>query len=186
MVRTECRKSEFIVDAVPETPTIQLYATEAVIMLLEPPTDTATEYLKTLPEFRDSSCGKYRYRQTTLHTMVVQTSDLEYAIKTSDLALVGTQQLDILVESISYPGFIAPVVISVLIEVEKCEVLEFIKPETTTFSPLYLVFNLPFTQTIKLPLLEPSPSCGKSNADVEYSLVTEQLPIWMSFSEKQR
>lgn len=182
---TECRKSEFVVDIVPETPVIQLYDPEAVIMLLEPPTDTATEYLKTLPEFRDSGCGEYRYTQTTLHTMVVQTSDQEYAIKTKDLALVGTQQLDILIESISYPGYIAPIVISVLIEVERCEVLELLKPEKTTFSPLYLVFNLPFTQTVDLPLFEPSPTCGKSNAEIDYTLVGE-LPDWIKFSKKQR
>ena len=41
---------------------------------------------------------------------------------TSDMGFVGTQTLDILVESIDYPDEIEPIVVSILIEVESCEV----------------------------------------------------------------
>jgi hypothetical protein len=39
------------------------------------------------------------------------------------------------------------------------------------FSPLYLVFNLPVAMTVELPLFEPDPACGYSNADVLYQVL---------------
>ena len=104
------------------------------------------------------------------------------------MALVGTQKLDILVESFNYPNEIKPVIISVMIEVESCEVADLIEPEDSKFSSLYLAFDLPLNLNIYLPLYEPSPSCNLSNADVEYRVVDENnsLPDWVTFDADSR
>ena len=104
------------------------------------------------------------------------------------MAFEGTQQLNILVESFDYQTDIEPIVITVTIEVDSCEVTGLIEPEDSRFSSLYLAFSLPLNLKISLPLYEPEPACNLSNADVDYSIVENgnPLPDWVTFDVESR
>lgn len=64
--------------------------------------------------------------------------------------------------------------------------VELFKADEGTYSPLYVVFELPYAETVQLPLFEPKPLCGKSNADLTYEVVGGDLPAWITFKEKDR
>ena len=53
------------------------------------------------------------------------------------------------------------------------------------FSALQLVFEVPFTELIKLPLFEPYPACGLTNKDVSYT-IQDNAPTWTEFSDADR
>ena len=61
LVVTECKKSVFEIDTVPETQLVQFNAPDPVVFLMPAPSDSSTEYLSTLKEFRSSNCGAYKY-----------------------------------------------------------------------------------------------------------------------------
>lgn len=68
-----------------------------------------------------------------------------------------------------------------------CAVLSLEEAEDhVAISPLVLVFNLPYSQNIDLPLYEPSPNCGLSNADLSYEVINESLPDWVLFDADGR
>ena len=58
--------------------------------------------------------------------------------------------------------------------------------DAAVMSPLYLVFTLPYSEKINLPLYEPSPLCGLSNTDLTYELTSESLPDWIIFDADAR
>ena len=70
LVETECKRSAFVVDTVPEAQLVRVNAPDAVVLLVQPPSDSGTEYLNSLFEFRSANCGAYAYTQQNLHTMV--------------------------------------------------------------------------------------------------------------------
>ena len=72
LVQTECQKSIFELLSVTDAQLVKVNAPEAVTFVLQPPTDSGTEYLHSLREFRSFNCGDYSYTQENLHTMVTQ------------------------------------------------------------------------------------------------------------------
>ena len=60
--------------------------------------------------------------------------------------------------------------------------------ESVAMSPLYLVFSLPFSEKVNLPLYEPEPACGLSNQDLTYELIPgdSSLPDWVLFDAEAR
>ena len=52
-------------------------------------------------------------------------------------------------------------------------------------SALHLFFKMPVEKTIKLPVFEPEPKCGKTNKDLTYKFSGE-VPEWLSLDESKR
>ena len=123
---------------------------------------------------------------TNLESFITQDSDLIYTMETTDESLVGPAKLEIIVESIDYPDYIEPITLIIAVEVLPCEVTELLLPEDAPrFSPLYLIFSLPYSTKIDLPLFETEPVCALTNADLSYSIVGN-APDFMEFDEQSR
>ena len=52
-------------------------------------------------------------------------------------------------------------------------------------SALHLFFKMPVEKTIKLPMFEPEPNCGKTNKDLTYKF-SGAVPEWLSLDESKR
>lgn len=125
-----------------------------------------------------------------MHTFVLQDSanQRKFSIQTTDPANVGEHVLEIEISSKDWAESIEPVIYEVKIVVLPCKVTELVEPEDgpTEMSSLYLVFDLPYSQLIKLPKYEPSPACGLSNDNVDYTLALDNLPDWVIFNAEDR
>ena len=124
---------------------------------------------------------------TTLTDTVIVSdgSPTTFNVQTNNPGRAGEQiaKLEIYSTSADFSGYIEKIEIEVKITVLPCQVLNLIETEDSpTFSPLLPIFELPFSSVVDLPLYEPEPLCGFSNADITYSVKDEEsMPDWVIF-----
>ena len=108
-------------------------------------------------------------------------------VATENPAHVGDQILTVRLTLEDYKSATSSAFLTATITVQPCMPLELLPPEDAKpLSPLWLVFTLPDAFTIELPLFEPSPVCGLTNADLVYKVIGDDLPAWATFATDER
>ena len=80
-----------------------------------------------------------------------------------------------------------PVYFEAKVIVLACEIIELIEPEgSVALSALQMVFSLPWSKEVQLPLYEPNPTCNVSNEDLKYELQGDAIPDWVVLDEDKR
>ena len=122
--------------------------------------------------------------------IVSDTSPTVFNVQTDNPGRAGDRVavMEIYTTNADFKDYIDKIEIEIKITVLPCQVLNLVETEDSpAFSPLFPVFELPFSAVVDLPLYEPEPPCGFTNADITYSVTdANAIPDWMVFLEDDR
>ena len=105
-------------------------------------------------------------------------------IKTEDEALVGDQLFEVEIRAPRWQNLQMNIVGK--IDVTPCKIEKLVMPkDAKPISALHLFFKMTVEKTIKLPMFEPEPKCGKTNKDLTYKFKGE-VPEWLSLNDRKR
>ena len=118
-----------------------------------------------------TSCGDRVYSLEGNESFLT-INDRELTLQTTDNQDEGYHIVEVTVSLANYPE-VESITVNVPVQIEACQIVDFVNPDDTIVSPINLVLNLPYADSIDMPLYEPSPLCGYSNQDVSYQLTTD-------------